>query len=46
MTLTDAVFTALDSGTSMAGQHTVTYDYTAEILIIGNIDPTSSFDIL
>jgi hypothetical protein len=45
MTLKDALLTALDTGRSMTGQYTVTYDVTTNKLIIGNLDAAATFHI-
>lgn len=45
ITLKDAVLTALNTGRSMTGHITVTYDTPANKLIIGNLDATATFHI-
>jgi len=45
MTLKDALLVALDTGRSMTGQYTVTYDVTTNKLIIGNLDNAATFHI-
>ena len=45
MTLKDAVLTALNTGRSMSGQYSVTYDVTTKKLVIGNLDATATFHI-
>jgi len=45
MTLKDALLTALNTGRSMTGQYTVTYDVTTNKLIIGNLDATATFHL-
>ena len=45
MTLKDAVLTALNTGRSMTGQYTVTYDTTTNKLVIGNLDAIATFHI-
>ena len=45
MTLKDALLTALNTGRSMTGQYTVTYDVTTNKLIIGNLDASATFHI-
>lgn len=45
MTLKDAVLTALNTGRSMTGQYTVTYDTTTNKLLIGNLDATATFHV-
>ena len=45
MTLKDALLMALDTGRSMTGQYTVTYDVTTNKLIIGNLDAAATFHI-
>ena len=44
-TLKDAVLTALNTGRSMTGQYTVTYDTPTNKLVIGNLDATATFHI-
>ena len=41
MTLKDALLTALNTGRSMTGQYTVTYDTTTNKLVVGNLDDAS-----
>ena len=45
MTLKDALLTALDTGRSVTGQYTVTYDVTTNKLIIGNLDGAATFHV-
>jgi len=45
ITLKDAVLTALNTGRSMTGQYTVTYDTPTNKLIIGNLDAAATFHI-
>ena len=45
MTLKDALLVALDTGRSMTGQYTVTYDVTTNKLIIGSLDNVATFHI-
>jgi len=45
MTLNDAVLVALDTGRSMTGQYTVTYDVPTNKLIIGNLDAVATFHV-
>lgn len=45
ITLRDALLTALNTGRSMTGQYTVTYDVTTNKLIIGNTDSVATFHI-
>ena len=45
ITLKDAILTALNTGRSMIGQYTVTYDTPTHKLIIGNLDATATFHI-
>ena len=45
MTLKDALLTALNTGRSMTGQYTVTYDTTTNKLVIGNLDATATFHL-
>ena len=45
MTLKDALLTALNTGRSMTGQYSVTYDTTTNKLVIGNLDASASFHI-
>ena len=42
-TLKDALLTALNTGRSMTGQYTVTYDLPTNKLVIGNLDATATF---
>ena len=44
-TLKDAMVTALNTGRSMTGQYTVTFDITTNKLIIGNLDATATFHL-
>ena len=43
MTLKDALLTTLQTGRSMTGAYTVTYDTTTNKLIIGNLDASGTF---
>ena len=45
ITLKDALVTALNTGRSMTGQYTVTYDVTTNKLIIGNLDSAATFHV-
>ena len=45
ITLKDAVLTALNTGRSMSGQYTVTYDTPTNKLLIGNLDAAATFHI-
>ena len=45
MTLKDALLVALDTGRSMTGQYTVTYDVTTNKLGIGNLDGAATFHV-
>ena len=45
ITLKDAALTALNTGRSMTGQYTVTYDTPTNKLIIGNLDAAATFHI-
>ena len=45
MTLKDAFMTALNTGRSMTGQYTVTYDVTTNKLVIGNLDSAATFHV-
>jgi hypothetical protein len=45
ITLKDALLTALNTGRSMTGQYTVTYDTIRNKLIIGNLDATATFHV-
>ena len=45
ITLKDALLTALNTGRSMTGQYTVTYDITTNKLIVGNLDLSATFHI-
>ena len=44
-TLKDALLTALNTGRSMTGQYTVTYDQPTNKLIVGNLDAVATFHI-
>jgi len=45
MTLKDAVLTALNTGRTMNGAYSVTYDVPTNKLVIGNLDPTATFHV-
>jgi hypothetical protein len=45
ITLKDALVTMLNTGRTMNGQYTVTYDVTTNKLIIGNLDASATFHI-
>ena len=45
MNLKDAPLTALNTGRSMTGQYSVTYNVTTNKLVIGNLDATATFHV-
>jgi len=45
ITLKDALLTALNTGRSMSGQYSVSYDVPTNKLIIGNLDASATFHI-